>query len=155
MKSSRLRTVIVCVIAILAGIYVIAGAIVVTTSERYFKDHYAARNPPWVSDIFLRGRVFLGQYREPPSNEEMILYFYQHEAEFEQLVTDYYALIKYFYDYKKTSMHDRSEMLRFQMAELGIRRVTPGGLSYRIQFMAINHFNNLVCICTCLTGAVA
>ena len=127
MKSSRLRTVIVCVIAILVGIYVIAGAIVVTTSERYFKDHYAARNPPWVSDIFLRGRVFLGQYREPPSNEEMILYFYQHEAEFEQLVTDYYALIKYFYDYKKTSMHDRSEMLRFQMAELGIRRVTPGG----------------------------
>ena len=52
MKSSRLRTVIVCVIAILVGIYVIAGAIVVTTSERYFKDHYAARNPPWVSDFF-------------------------------------------------------------------------------------------------------
>ena len=100
--------------------------------------------------------MFLGQYREPPSNEEMILYFYQHEAEFEQLVADYYALIKYFYDYKKTSMHDRSEMLRFQMAELGIRRVSPGGgLSYRIQFMAIKHFKNWVCICTCLTGAVA
>lgn len=128
MKSSRLRTVIVCVIAILVGIYVIAGAIVVTTSERYFKDHYAARNPPWVSDIFLRGRVFLGQYREPPSNEEMILYFHQHEAEFEQLVTDYYAIVKYSYDnYHTTSFPDRSEMLRLQMAELGIRRVSIGG----------------------------
>ena len=57
MKSSRLRTVIVCVIAILVGIFVIAGAVVVTTSERYFKDHYAARNPPWVSDFSERQSV--------------------------------------------------------------------------------------------------
>ena len=72
--------------------------------------------------------MFLGQYREPPSNEEMILYFHQHEAEFEQLVTDYYAIVKYSYDnYHTTSFPDRSEMLRLQMAELGIRRVSIGG----------------------------
>jgi hypothetical protein len=68
------------------------------------------------------------QYREPPSNEAMIRHFHEHEAEFEQLTNDYYALIKQYYDTKKYP--EPNEILKFKMAELGIRRVSAGGPSF-------------------------
>lgn len=77
-------------------------------------------------------KVSIGQYREPPSNKKMIRYFHQHEAEFEQWVTDY-AIVKYSYNNCHTTLFlDRGDILRFQMAELGIRQVSAG--AYLIEF---------------------
>ena len=58
----------------------------------------------------------------------MIRYFHVHEAKFERLVTDYYAMFKQSYD--KNIFPEPNELLKFQMAEWGIGRVTGGGTFY-------------------------
>ncbi|CAH1211870.1 hypothetical protein NTGBS_920021 [Candidatus Nitrotoga sp. BS] len=125
MKRGKLRAIVTWILGIVVCTFVAVSAMVMATSQYYFENHYVARNPVWISDIFLSGRAFLGQYREPPSNEAMIRYFHENEAEFEQLTNDYYALIKQYYDTKKYP--EPNEILRFKMAELGIRRVRIGG----------------------------
>jgi hypothetical protein len=128
MKTDKRRAIVLWIAGILVGIAVLAGSIVVVTSKSYFDNHHARNSPVWLADLFLKARRLSGQFREPPSNEEMIRYFHEHEAEFERLVTDYYDIIRHSYDSR--IFPDRNELLKFQMAELGIGRVTTGGPGY-------------------------
>src|SRR5262245_49961933 len=92
MKTPKRLAIVFWIGPVLVGIAALAGSIVVVTSKSYFDSQRVRSDPVWLSELFLKARRVSGRFREPPSNEEMIRDFREHEAQFEKLVTDYYSL---------------------------------------------------------------
>ncbi len=71
-------------------------------------------------------RWYIGRFRGPLTDEEMIAYLSKHRAGFDQLATDYYDEIA-----KSRSVGKANERLLEQLRSLGLWQIEPGGASFQ------------------------
>ena len=128
-------------IACIAALAAVSWTYLVLDSADYFESRRARDKPAWLSELYLSARHTLGEYREPPSNDEMIRYFHAHEREFEKLVEDYYAIIARAHATER--FPDRTELMKFQLAELGLKRVGIGGAAQNKSVHGFEYFQIL------------
>lgn len=128
-------------IACIAALAAVSWTYLVLDSADYFESRRARDKPAWLSELYLSARHTLGEYREPPSNDEMIRYFHAHEREFEKLVEDYYAIIARAYETRQ--FPDRTELMKFQLAELGLAKVGAAGPFLDISIHGTEPFQSL------------
>ena len=124
-----------------AALAAVSWTYLVLDSADYFESRRARDKPAWLSELYLSARHTLGEYREPPSNDEMIRYFHAHEREFEKLVEDYYAIIARAYETRQ--FPDRTELMKFQLAETGLAKVGAAGPFLDISIHGTEPFQSL------------
>lgn len=143
-KNKRLRQRVIITICTCLFLLAIAFICIITiTSKSYFDNHYETRNPIWVTDIFLKGRLFLGRFRPAPSNDEMVSSFQTHQEAFDHLINEYYEQLRLFYASGAQRFPDINAKLRIQMVVLGISKISAAGPYYANSIYGTNSLQRI------------